>query len=482
MPDTTLSDHDETALAVAERTPRTPFPFQETAIQRGVDANTYLALPCGLGKSLCAVEIAKRLRMRAESQGLWGFKVLICLSPKVAAQQWRNEILAQDCDPRVQVYVGDQCVVPLIDPLAHTDPCYVVLYYEQLSMFEHLLTRTTWDVVVFDESHYLNNRNAARTQIAAKLRARRTIAMSATPYDRSIIETWSVLHLLYPKEFVSYWAFRNKYALLSAPREGGYREVLGTNPQALATFAPRLKAIMYRISKEKALPQLPPLTVTRVPIVLSAEQRALYDHIKHAPDIELDMSEYWDVPQDTRDDDDQYMLIKSVLARIVRLQQAAVYPALLGAWNVPSAKLEWLDDYFNNNRDERIVVFTRFRAVAEALARKYGSALIVGGAREGVDEFRACDPHVRVLVGTIAAMGTALSLGMARTAIFVDSDWSSIKMYQATQRIHRADITEPKHLIYLDALKTEDMRVKRILERKASESALVASFLTEDVE
>ena len=243
--------------------PRTPFPFQETAITRGIARNTYLALPCGLGKSLCAVEIAKRLRAQAESQGLWGFKVLICLSPKVALQQWHDEIRIQDCDLRVRIYLGDQCVVPLSDPLAYTDPCYVVIYYEQLAMFESLLRSTTWNVIVFDEAHFLNNRNAQRTQIAAKLRADRIIAMSATPFDKAIIETWSVLHLLYPDEFRSYWAFRNRYALLSAPREGGYREVLGTNPHTLAAFAPRLKAIMYRIAKDRALPHLPPLSRLR---------------------------------------------------------------------------------------------------------------------------------------------------------------------------------------------------------------------------
>jgi reverse gyrase len=109
------------------------------------------------------------------------------------------------------------------------------------------------------------------------------------------------------------------------------------------------------------------------------------------------------------------------------------------------------------------------------------AACIVGGkAPYKLDEF--LEGKVRVLCGTIGAMGTALDMPMARTSIFVDTEWSSISMTQATQRMHRAGITEAKHLIYLEAVGTVDKLIRYAVKYKWTDAELVYKFLNSPFE
>ena len=80
------------------------------------------------------------------------------------------------------------------------------------------------------------------------------------------------------------------------------------------------------------------------------------------------------------------------------------------------------------------------------------------------------------MVGTIDAMGEGLNLQWAKNAVFIDSHWSTIKMTQAVDRIHRIDIKESKN-IYLLWSTPEDKLVLDALDRKWSEAELVYHFL-----
>jgi SNF2 family DNA or RNA helicase len=82
------------------------------------------------------------------------------------------------------------------------------------------------------------------------------------------------------------------------------------------------------------------------------------------------------------------------------------------------------------------------------------------------------------LIGTIAAMGEGLNLQRASTAIFVDQEWSTIKMTQAYDRIHRLDITEPKVIYLLHCANTVDNLILEALTNKWSQTELVYAALS----
>ena len=84
------------------------------------------------------------------------------------------------------------------------------------------------------------------------------------------------------------------------------------------------------------------------------------------------------------------------------------------------------------------------------------------------------------MVGTIDAMREGLNLQIADTAIFLDQHWSSTKMKQAVDRIHRINITNTKHIIHLYHKGTVDELILKALDKKWSDKELVERFLRKE--
>jgi SNF2 family DNA or RNA helicase len=332
--------------------------------------------------------------------------------------------------------------------------------------------RILWDVIVADEAHKIKDKDAKRTVALKKLDHKmglRKIAMSGTPMEKSPADLWSVLNWLEPKKFHAYWPFVDKY-VATLPGFVG-RKMVGTKPEALQELASELRPRMIRRSKAEAMPDMPPLIETVVPLYLEPNQRKAYLLVKEAKDLVIKFSDVSDISE---------VIVAHELTRIIRMQQIASDPAEL-AVRGEGVKQLWVKEYVRDNPDEQLLVFSRFRNVAVRFAMELNAACIVGGkAPYKLDEF--LEGKVRVLCGTIGAMGTALDMPMARTSIFVDTEWSSISMTQATQRMHRAGITEAKHLIYLEAVGTVDKLIRYAVKYKWTDAELVYKFLNSPFE
>jgi predicted helicase len=75
-------------------------------------------------------------------------------------------------------------------------------------------------------------------------------------------------------------------------------------------------------------------------------------------------------------------------------------------------------------------------------------------------------------------MGESLDIPAADTAIFLDQNYSSLKMAQAVERIDRAtDTPRAKNIIRLIAPTTVDELIMQALQGKWSQQELVFHFL-----
>lgn len=450
---------------------RTPRKYQSEAAARASYHNLYIAFQCGLGKTLTAVEACKRAKPHAKSK-----RVLIVVSPRVVLAQWKREIELQD--PGVPVYL-----VTNEEPFAAIDmedECYVVTYYEMLldpEVWRFTLARTKWGVVVADEAHKLRNRDAKRTEKVKALLAERRIAMSGTPMDQSPAELWAVLNWLDKERFSSYWRFVGDYLNtitgFAGPEPGGVKA------ERRAELSALLREYMVFRSRAQVAPELPKKLVYVHRVDLPPAQRGLYRAVRQLKDVEVDIGT------------SEPLWISNVPTHITRLQQLAAWPGLLGRPDLPSGKMDWVAEYVANNPQETMVVFTRFRGTAIELHRRLNTAregkrrmkaaLVIGERKpELLDEFISGRGDVRVLVGTIDAMGTALDLPMASTAIFMEMHWSSIVMRQAADRIHRLTTTEPPNIIFLLASGTVDWLLYYALINKLTEVQMFEHMMKED--
>lgn len=429
-----------------------PYPFQQTAIDHGVRENLLIADQTGLGKSLIAAEIIKRCL------DLYRGAALVIV-PKQLVVQWIAYLMVQA--PHLSVIRGTK----EFSPLCITDKCVIVTHYEVVVAAADRLCQVGWTVVVCDEAHRIKTRSTVKKPIkrtaavkAVSKNAFRKIALTGTPYDKDPAELWSILNWLFPSRYTSYWQFRNKHTdEIVLP--SGWLKVQGVkDPAALAR---ELAPFSYFRTKKEVAPELPD-RIDRVEFVeMSPAQAKLYKEVRDAKDIELLV-------------DGKLVDIPNALAHIVRLLQVTSCPSMLG-FNVPSAKIEWCEQFVADHSNLVVVFFCRFRKTAETLAEKLNAALLIGGADDD-----AAKPFLRgevpYLVGTFGAMKEGLNLQIASVAVMVDSEWSSTIMRQAFDRIHRIDIKEPKQIISLLASPTD-----RLVHKAWTHKVAVAELVREHI-
>jgi SNF2 family DNA or RNA helicase len=429
-----------------------PKQYQETAIELAVKHNTLEADKVGLGKTLVAIEAAKRLRVHGR---LWR-ALVIC--PKRIRDQWVAEIGEQDPGYPITVL---QPGLPLgfqIHPNKRPSG-WIIIHYDLVPRMVSDLADYVWDVVVADEAHRLSNRRNKWTAAIKQVIGARKIAMTGTPMEKSAADIWSICNWLYPSKFTSYWLFKDKF-VRTIMLPSGFEKIVGNqNQKALAEL---LGPFMIRRTREQVDPEFPPMVTQEVPIAMDSDQAVAYKKFEEADDIVVNLDEYNLEP----------MVIKNVLERMVRLQQLSSLPQLLGI-TTSAAKIEWVRDWLKDNPDEPVVVFSRFRGVVEHLSKMLTEPhdIVMGGVQGLPERFMA--GQVRITLGTIDAMGEGMNLQRARFAIFVDSHWSSRIMEQALGRIHRGEITESRHAYLLYCKGTVDKLVLDAVTRKWDENELV---------
>ena len=78
------------------------------------------------------------------------------------------------------------------------------------------------------------------------------------------------------------------------------------------------------------------------------------------------------------------------------------------------------------------------------------------------------DSSCKVIIGTIGAMGTGLTLTAASTVIFLDSPWNRANKEQAEDRAHRIGTTSNVNIITLVCKDTIDERIEELINKKGA--------------
>jgi SNF2 family DNA or RNA helicase len=436
---------------------KTLYNYQRQTEHKAFKSNLFIAFEPGLGKTVTAIELGKDIMA---SPALINASAVLVICPKRLRLQWISMI--QEQDPITPITLIETGMVFKGRELSG----WVVSHYEAVVDTQKYLRQRVWGLVIVDEAHHIKNRKALRTKAVRSIEAIRKVALSAVPMDRSPAELWSVLNWMFPNTYRSYWNFIEKYCSMEAVppwltggKYAGASKIVGTKNEL--QLVDELSPFFIRYTKQQVAPELPPKTVTKVPVEMYPEQEALYNKIAKAKDIVVDE-----------------IIIPNILARITRLQQVTSDPSAAGFGTMPSAKCDWVAEYLEDNPEIAVVIFTRFRATAKALAARFECEYIVGGTEEW-PEF--LDGRNRVITGTIAAMGEGIDgLQRADVAIFVDQEWSTALMTNAMDRIHRLGIQAPKQIIHLYCPHTKDELVLRALDEKWTNQQLVYHYLEQE--
>jgi non-specific serine/threonine protein kinase len=306
----------------------------------------------------------------------------------------------------------------------------VITTYGMLTRLDWL-RKQRWHLAILDEAQAIKNAGTRQARAAKEMQATARIALTGTPVENRLSDLWSLFDFLNPGLLGSGKAFAEFVKKLEAAPKPSYQPLRSlVGPYILR----RLK------TDKRVIADLPEKTEVRAHCGLSRQQAALYEQAVRELEAKLEAV-------------DGIQRRGLVLAQLMRLKQICNHPAqLLGQGDYDarhSGKFERLAELCEQlaQRQEKALIFTQFREIAEPLAHFLESAfgrpglVLHGGTavakrRELVDSFqRENGPPFLVL--SLKAGGTGLNLTAASQVIHFDRWWNPAVEDQATDRAFR---------------------------------------------
>lgn len=312
----------------------------------------------------------------------------------------------------------------------------------------------TIGIVAIDEIHKCKNPASQQGKGILKIQPECRIAMTGTPLMNTPFDLYIVLKWL-GYEGHSFSAFKNHYAVYGG--FGGYEVV---SYRYLDELQKQLDKIMLRRLKKDVL-DLPEKTHIDEYVEMTPKQAQIYREV--TADIKMNI--------------DQIKMQNNPLAELIRMRQATGYTGILSSTVKESAKLDRMEELVEEARqnDKQVVIFSNWTqmtdAIYERLHKKYPLSVVTGQTADdlrqhNVKEFQ--EGRSKVMIGTIGAMGTGLTLTAGTVEIFMDEPWNRANKEQAEDRCHRVGTTENITIYTILCKDTIDERIHELVERKGA--------------
>lgn len=344
----------------------------------------------------------------------------------------------------------------------------LVMGYEMMKKHLSTLLKFEYDVIIFDEAHKLKNRKAQVTQAAMQMSsvcARRWL-LTGTPVRNDYTDLYSLLAIVDPQRFTSFWNFVNLY-LETASNIFGGTDIVGLKSEE--DFNSMLSVYMYKLTKEEVLPELPEIIYNNTHLPLNKKQQKAYDQ------MEEDFMLYVQEQAEETGSIEPVITAPNTITKIIRLRQICLMPEIIGGPD-DSAKLDWLEEQVENllEQGERLLIFSFFKGFIHYVAslldhRGLSYGMITGDVKSSERnkvEKKLTAGEVDIVIGTGQSMGEGMNLQAATTAIFTDLDWVPAVNKQAEERIHRGDIKKSPNVIRLIHPNTVEQDILSTLYRK----------------
>ena len=448
-----------------------PFNHQIEAFNYGLNNNRWLlGDEQGLGKTKTVIDIA------VAKKELLGYKhCLIICGVNGLKWNWVNEIhthsnenayiLGQRTDKKGRVTIGSNK-----DKLADLNALESILSYfiitnvESLrdeaisSKLSNLCAQNVIPIVAIDEIHKCKNPSSQQGKGILKIKPECRIAMTGTPLMNTPMDLYIILKWLgYEKH--SFYKFKTHYCVMGG--FGGY-EIIGY--RYMDELEATLKDIMLRRLKEDVL-DLPDKLYIDEYVDMTAKQSQIYK----------------EVTMDIKAHIDEIAVSPNPLAQLIRLRQATGYTGILSSTIKESAKLDRMEELVEEaiENNHKVVIFSNWTQMTDVIYERvlnmgWAPLVITGETKDEdrqlyVDLFQTRENNP-VIIGTIGAMGTGLTLTAGTVEIFMDEPWNRALYDQAVDRCHRVGQNSNVTIYNLLCKNTIDERIHELIQNKGAMS------------
>jgi hypothetical protein len=407
-------------------------PYQE----RGV---AWLAFLSALGLGACLADdmgLGKTVQMLAleasdRAEGSPGPTLLVC--PMSLVGTWQRE--AAKFAPHLRVYAhhgsGRDHGPELTTRVAESD--LVVTTYSTAARDAEELEAIAWHRLVLDEAQAVKNTHASAARAVRRFAAGHRVALTGTPVENRLAELWSVMDVVNPGLLGQAERFRQRFAI---PIERhGDTEAAGMLRRITQPY------LLRRVKTDPSIiSDLPEKIEITQHYRLTREQASLYRTIVE------DMME--------RIEDSMGIQRRgNVLAAMTKLKQVCNHPAQLLHDGSPmgrrSGKIIRLEEILGEILDagDRVLCFTQFAEFGHMLVPHLSArfdtdvAFLHGSVakpkRDAMVERFQSGEGPPILLLSLKAGGTGLTLTSANHVVHLDRWWNPAVENQATDRAFR---------------------------------------------
>ncbi|CAI5993519.1 unnamed protein product, partial [Closterium sp. NIES-64] len=338
-------------------------------------------------------------------------------------------------------------------PLSLQSP-FNIVSYDLLDRLEQ--PDEPFKVVIADESHYLKNYKAKRTNLAVpRLQAaNRAILLTGTPALSRPIDLFKQLEALQPRAYHKLGEYGKRYC-----RGGRFGEFTGSSNRE-ELHAVLSGTVMIRRLKKQVLPQLP--AKRRQQVLLMLEEKAM----KPIRALHMQLRKVREKKRAAATAEKESEAVMEERALVSRLYTESA-----------EAKVDAVREYLGTMLEGgcKFLVFAHHMTMMDALSdffqkEKVGYIRIDGGTAPEkrhhlVSRFQE-DAGTRVAVLGIHAAGVGLTLTAASTVVFAEMAWNPGDLVQAEDRAHRIGQANSVNVYYLHAPETIDDLIWSVVQHK----------------
>lgn len=317
---------------------------------------------------------------------------------------------------------------------------------------QELCKNGTISVIAFDECHKSKEPTSLQSRAMINVQAKYMVAMSGTPLMNNPLDLYFPMKWL-GYENHSFYQFKQHYCTLGG---WGGSQVVGY--KNLEEIRAMMDNIMLRRLKTEVLDL--PEKIRKIEYVdMTSKQNQIYKEVYNGVMSDLQKIKFSNNP----------------LSMMIRLRQATGWTGIISNTVQESAKMERMIELVQEivASGQKAIIFSNWESITEVAKEKlksYNPAYITGATKadermKEVDRFQN-DDKCRVIIGTIGAMGTGLTLTAAQNVIFLDSPWNMALKAQAEDRAHRIGTKGTVNIITLVCKNTIDERIEELVEKK----------------
>ena len=385
---------------------RPPLEHQKEAIQKLCEnKKMILADDMGLGKTTSTIIAALET----------GSKKILIICPASLKINWQREIENYTDRP-----------TSIIEGKKWEDGDFVIINYDIIKNFhdekvkkESTILNSKFDLVIIDEAHYIQNKQAQRTKLINDFVSRvdRLWLLTGTPITSRPINYYNLLNLINSPVAENWMAYVKRYCNGFQFRAGKRKVWNVSGASNLEELRDRTKPQVLRRLKENVL-DLPDKIITPVYLRLRSRQ---YEEL---------MGDYYDWYDKSGEADS----LTLQFTKLTQVRQCIAQEKV-------SSTIEICENIIE--QDKKVIVFTNFTKTLEMILEHFGKkAVRLDGSmsqrerQESVDKFQN-DDTIKVFVGNIKAAGTGITLTSGEAVVMNDLSFLPSDHSQAEDRAYR---------------------------------------------